>query len=53
MDVYCDRREGLSEATYRGIEEALKKVEAKELADMVAKDMQPVEIKLPWIEKKN
>jgi hypothetical protein len=52
VDVYCDRREGLSEATYKSIEEALKKVEAKELADMVAKDMQPVEIKLPWVEKK-
>lgn len=52
IDVYCDRREGLSEATYKSIEGALRKVGAKELVDMVERDMQPVEIKLPWIEKK-
>lgn len=52
VDVYCDRREGLSEATYGRIEEALRKVEPKELAGMVEQDMRPVEIKLPWVEKK-
>lgn len=52
VDVYCDRREGLSEATYGRIEEALRKVEAKELVGMVERDMRPVEIKLPWVEKK-
>jgi hypothetical protein len=52
VDVYCDRREGLSVATYGRIEEALRKVEAKELAGMVETDMRPVEIKLPWVEKK-
>lgn len=52
LDVYCDRREGLSEGTYARVLEALKKVEAKELVDMVEKDMQAVEIKLPWTENK-
>lgn len=52
IDVYCDRREGLSEGTYGMILDALKKVEAAELRDMVEKDMLPVEIKLPWTERK-
>lgn len=51
VDVYCDRREGLSKETYGKIEEALKKMEAKNVVDMVTQDMQPVEIKLPWTEK--
>ena len=51
IDVYCDKREGLSEKTYAAVMEALKKVEAKELVGMVEKDMQAVEIKLPWTEK--
>lgn len=52
IDVYCDRREGLSEGTYSKVLDALKKVEAKELAGMVERDMLPVEIKLPWTENK-
>lgn len=52
LDIYCDRREGLSETTYQGVVEALKKVEATELVRMVEKDMLPVEIKLPWTEKR-
>lgn len=52
LDVYCDRREGLSEETYGRVEEALRQVGVKELVAMVEKDMRPVEIKLPWVEKK-
>lgn len=52
VDVYCDRREGLSDKTYSAVLEALKNVQAKELASMVERDMRPVEIKLPWTEKK-
>ena len=51
IDVYSDRREGVSKDLYERIEAALKKIEAKELVDMVEKDMRAVEIKLPWIEK--
>lgn len=48
IDVYCDRREGLSDSTYAAILDALKKVGVKELVDMVDKDMRAVEIRLPW-----
>lgn len=51
IDVYCDRREGISEETYAGIEAALKGLDAKALVDMVEGDMRPVEIVLPWIEE--
>ncbi|UNI19888.1 hypothetical protein JDV02_006032 [Purpureocillium takamizusanense] len=51
VDVYCDRREGLSEATYKRVEEALTKLGAAPVVAMVEKDMRPVEIKLPWTEK--
>ncbi|KAM0264729.1 hypothetical protein ACHAQJ_000554 [Trichoderma viride] len=50
LDIYCDRREGLSEATYKNIDEALRKLDAKALVDMVVQDMKPVEIRLPWKE---
>lgn len=50
LDIYSDRREGISEATYGKIDEALRKLDAKVLVDMVAQDMKPVEIKLPWKE---
>ncbi|RFU78836.1 hypothetical protein TARUN_3403 [Trichoderma arundinaceum] len=50
LDIYSDRREGLSEATYRKIDEAFRKLDAKALVDMVAQDMKPVEIRLPWAE---
>lgn len=48
LDVYCDKKEGISDETYSKIDEALRKVKATALVDMVAKDMKPVEIKLPW-----
>lgn len=51
LDIYCDRKEGISEGTYKKIAEALEKIEAKEVADMVVKDMKPVAIQLPWTEK--
>lgn len=50
LDIYSDRREGLSEATYKKIDEALRTLDAKVLVDMVAQDMKPVEIKFPWKE---
>lgn len=50
LDIYCDQPEGLSEATYGKIDEALKKLDSKALVDMVVQDMQPVEIRLPWTE---
>ncbi|KAL7911123.1 hypothetical protein GGI35DRAFT_337141 [Trichoderma velutinum] len=51
LDIYSDQREGLSEATYGKIDQALRGLDAKALVDMVAQDMKPVEIKLPWTEK--
>jgi hypothetical protein len=51
IDVYSDRREGLSEETAREVVDALKKIEVKELADMVQQDLKPVAIVLPWKEK--
>ncbi|KND94012.1 hypothetical protein TOPH_01243 [Tolypocladium ophioglossoides CBS 100239] len=51
VDVYCDRREGLSEQTYKKVEEALRGMEAREVAGMVKEKMRVVEIKLPWTEE--
>ncbi|KAL7959772.1 hypothetical protein V8C34DRAFT_278716 [Trichoderma compactum] len=51
LDIYSDQREGLSEATYGKIDQALRGLDAKALVDMVAQDMKPVEIKIPWTEK--
>ncbi|KAG6217016.1 hypothetical protein E4U50_004685 [Claviceps purpurea] len=48
LDVYSDCAEGLSDETYRRVEEALRKSEAKQLAEMTARDMKPVEVSLPW-----
>ncbi|UKZ51472.1 hypothetical protein TrVGV298_005232 [Trichoderma virens] len=50
-EVGGDMREGLSEATYGKIDQALRGLDAKALVDMVAQDMRPVEIKLPWAQK--
>lgn len=46
VDVYSDRPEGGSEETVREILEALNGVEAKGVAEMCARDMRPVEIKV-------
>lgn len=53
VDVYCDRKEGISEETYSAIEAALKAIEAPAVVDMVTKDMRPVEIRLPWVQDKS
>ncbi|RYP31221.1 hypothetical protein DL767_005850 [Monosporascus sp. MG133] len=53
LDIYSDRREGLSRETLEAIMEALKKLdEAPKIVTLVEKLMQPVEISLPWQEKK-
>lgn len=52
VDVYCDRKEGISEETYGEIQRALVGLDgAKKVAELVEKDMQPVEIRLPWLEQ--
>lgn len=51
VDIYSDKPGGLSEATYGRIDEALRNLGAKEVVDMVARDMKPVDIRLPWTEK--
>ncbi|KAM0428940.1 hypothetical protein ACHAPT_006743 [Fusarium lateritium] len=51
LDVYCDRKEGLSEGTYAAVREALRGLEAKKVVEMVERNMQPVEIRLPWVEE--
>ncbi|GKT56282.1 hypothetical protein ColTof4_09171 [Colletotrichum tofieldiae] len=50
VDVYCDRKEGLSEEGYKEVLEGLKGLEATDVVQMVEKDMRPVEISLPWKE---
>ncbi|RYP54475.1 hypothetical protein DL768_000781 [Monosporascus sp. mg162] len=53
LDIYSDRREGLSRETLEAIMEALKTLgEAPKIVTLVEKQMQPVEISLPWQEKK-
>ncbi|KAF5003933.1 hypothetical protein FDECE_9554 [Fusarium decemcellulare] len=51
LDVYCDRKEGLSEGTYEAIREAIRGMEAKKVVEMCEAHMQPVEIRLPWVEE--
>lgn len=51
VDIYSDRKEGLSEETYKLVREALLGLEARPVAEMVEKDLFPVEIRLPWVEK--
>ncbi|KAH6896776.1 hypothetical protein B0T10DRAFT_475075 [Thelonectria olida] len=50
FDVYCDRKEGISDETYEAIREALGKLSEPKLVAMVEKNMKPVEIRLPWVE---
>jgi hypothetical protein len=49
LDVYSDSEEGLSAETYKKIEQALMKLDAKEIVEMTERDMRPVEIKLPRV----
>ncbi|KAL8365181.1 hypothetical protein RB595_004134 [Gaeumannomyces hyphopodioides] len=48
LDIYCDRAEGLSAETAALVLAALKDMGVERLTAMVEKDMQPVEISLPW-----
>ncbi|KAM0325317.1 hypothetical protein ACHAQA_007302 [Verticillium albo-atrum] len=52
VDVYCDRKEGISEEGYAEVLAALKGLEAKPVVALVEADMQAVEIRLPWLEGK-
>lgn len=49
LDIYCDRKEGLSKETEELVMAALRGIDgAEKLVAMVDKDMRPVEIQLPW-----
>ncbi|KAI1813070.1 hypothetical protein GGS20DRAFT_499076 [Poronia punctata] len=50
IDIYSDRKEGLSTETREQIIEALKQLEAPKLVNLVEKKMAEVAIKLPWKE---
>ncbi|KAI1780296.1 hypothetical protein F4818DRAFT_395290 [Hypoxylon cercidicola] len=51
VDIYSDRREGLSKETVDGITKALKELkDAPKLVELVEKHMQEVEVSLPWKE---
>ena len=45
VDIYCDRAEGLSEETYGLIFDALKRIEAKHVVDLVDRDLFKIKIK--------
>lgn len=51
IDLYSDRKEGMSPALAGEILAGLKVLGAKEIAEMVEANMKQVEIKLPWMEK--
>lgn len=51
VDVYSDRRQGVSKETLDEIMAALKGLDAKPVVDMCERDMQPVAIQLPWKER--
>lgn len=51
VDMYSDRKEGMSPALAGEILAALKGSAAREVAAMVEKDMRQVEIDLPWMER--
>lgn len=50
LDILSDRREGPSEETAEAVLAALKALEARPVAELVAKEMLPVAINLPWKE---
>ncbi|KAI1381221.1 hypothetical protein F4677DRAFT_119604 [Hypoxylon crocopeplum] len=53
VDIYSDRREGLSKETVEAIVKALKELkDAPKVVELVEKHMQEVEISLPWKEGK-
>ncbi|KAK1761067.1 hypothetical protein QBC47DRAFT_369001 [Echria macrotheca] len=51
LDILTDRREGPSQETVDAVLNALAGLEAKSVADLVANDMRPVAINLPWTER--
>ncbi|KAI3398495.1 hypothetical protein diail_9019 [Diaporthe ilicicola] len=50
VDLYSDRKEGMSPALAEEILAALKGMGAAPLAQMVEADMKEVEVRLPWLE---
>ncbi|KAI2617302.1 hypothetical protein GGS26DRAFT_596471 [Hypomontagnella submonticulosa] len=53
VDIYSDRKEGLSKETVEGIIKALKELkDAPKVVGLVEKHMQEVDISLPWKEGK-
>ncbi|OTA92597.1 hypothetical protein M434DRAFT_396365 [Hypoxylon sp. CO27-5] len=53
VDIYSDRKEGLSKETVDGIIKALKELkDAPRVVELVEKHMQEVEVSLPWKEGK-
>lgn len=52
IDLYCDRKDGMSEGLAGEILAALKGLEgANDVVNMVEKDMKEVAVQLPWKEK--
>lgn len=51
IDLYSDRKEGMSPALAEEILAGLKVLGAKDIVEMVETSMKQVEIKLPWMEK--
>lgn len=52
IDIYSDRKEGISDEAYNKIDAALRNIGAEPLVDMVSEHMRAVEIKLPWATEK-
>ncbi|OTB04898.1 hypothetical protein M426DRAFT_320475 [Hypoxylon sp. CI-4A] len=53
VDIYSDRKEGMSKETVEGIVNALKELkDAPKLVDLVEKQLQEVVVELPWKEGK-
>ncbi|KAI0025780.1 hypothetical protein F4780DRAFT_225370 [Xylariomycetidae sp. FL0641] len=53
VDIYSDRKEGISQETFDSIMKALTELKgADKLVNMVKKDMREVQIQLPWQERK-
>lgn len=51
IDLYSDRREGMSPGLVEDILTGLKSLDAKSVVDMVGSDMKDVKILVPWKER--
>jgi hypothetical protein len=51
LDIYSDRREGLSKETVEEIKSSISKLDAPKVVELTKKQMVEVEVKLPWKEK--